>query len=417
MVYSESKIVKDAQLVSNFQWLYEKKVVLYGAGKRGDEAFKILSQLEGANVIAYCETDANKWRHDNQNNEKNGIAVCSMDSLLKANNMRDLLFIITTKSEQGEREIIATIEEKYPDVNMVVTWTAFFLTVYLNIQDNRFRGVYQQWFLERNLLRVNSVMAEFIDSSFEQAMEKDAVLVYQPGKVGSFSIYQSLKKEKIPCAHIHRIADSDKENTAYYARYSELFGLWKNMWGKTGRMKIITMVRDPIRRSVSAMFQGIFQNCICDIQTEMSLYDNAISRIVRDADYGKTGYMFEWFHDELEKTTGIDIYTYDFDKEKGYGIVREGGIEILILVMEKMNQNVDVLKDFVGRNKMQNFTLLRQNVGNDKNYRFLYGDIMKSLQIPSRILDFYYGDNVGMRHFYTEEDIRQFCSRYNRSKV
>ena len=34
---SGDKIVKDALLVSNFQWLYEKKIVLYGAGERGNE--------------------------------------------------------------------------------------------------------------------------------------------------------------------------------------------------------------------------------------------------------------------------------------------------------------------------------------------------------------------------------------------
>lgn len=411
------KIVKDAQLVSNFQWLYEKKIVLYGAGQRGDEAFEILSNLKDANVIAYCETDADRWKHDNQCEKKNGIKVCSLDKLIKYNNIRDILFIITTKSEQGEREIISTIEKNYPDVNLVVTWTAFFLAVYLNIQDKRFQSLYQQWFIERNLLRVNSLMAEFIDSSFECAMEKDTVLVYQPGKVGSFSIYQSLKREKIPCAHIHRIADTDKENTAYYARYPELCELWKKMRDKTENMKIITMVRDPIRRSVSSMFQGIYRNCISDIQTGMSLHDNAVRHVVRDADYGKTGHMFEWFHDEMEQTTGIDIYRYDFNKEKGYGIVKEKGIEILVLVMEKMNQNVDVLKDFVGRDKMQTFTLLRQNVGSDKNYRYLYKNIMKSIRMPSRVLDFYYRNNPGMEHFYTKENMEHFCSIYSGNKI
>lgn len=417
MADSGRNIVRDAQLVSSFEWLYERNIVLYGAGERGDEAYEILSHLEGTHVIAYCETDADRWRSSNQCNEKNGIEVCSLDQLSKAKDIQDILFIITTKSMQNEKEIISIIEENYSEVNLVVTWTAFFLTVYLNIKDKRFDILYQQWFLERNLLRVSSLMAEFINSSFEQVMEKDAILVYQPAKVGSFSIYQSLKKEKIPCAHIHRIADTDRENTSYYARYPELYKLWRTVLPEKKPLKIITMVRDPIGRSVSGMFQCIYQNCISGIQTGMSLYDNAVSCIVHDADYGKNGYMFEWFHEELEKTTGIDIYKYDFNKEEGYGIINENGIDILILVMEKMNQNIDVLREFVGREKMQNFTLLRQNVGSEKNYRFLYKDIVKSLQIPSRVLDFYYKGNSGMDHFYTKEDIEQFCRRYNRNMI
>lgn len=417
MADSGRKVVSDAQLVSNFQWLYEKKIVLYGAGERGDEAFEILSHLEGTNIVAYCETDADRWMRDNQNDEKNGIKVCSLDSLSKVNDISDILFIITTKSEQNERDIISVIEENYSEINLVVTWTAFFLTVYLNIKDKRFDHLYREWFLERNLLRVNSLMAEFINSSFEQVMKKDAILVYQPAKVGSFSIYQSLKKEKIPCAHIHRIADSDGENTSYYARYPELYRLWRDALPEKKRIKIITMVRDPIGRSVSSMFQRIYQNCISDIQTGMSLHDNAVFHIVKDADYGKIGYMFEWFREELEKTTGIDIYKYDFNKEAGYGIIKENGIEILVLVMEKMDQNINVLKDFVGSEKMKNFTLLRQNVGSEKNYRYLYKDIVKSLQIPTRVLDFYYKDNLGMDHFYTKEDVEQFRSRYIRNTI
>lgn len=407
-----SKVIKDAQLVSSFQWLYEKKIVLYGAGERGDEAFEILSRLEGADIIAYCETDADKWRCRNQCNEKNGIEVCSLDDLSKLTDISDILFVITTKSEQNEREIISIIEENYAGINLVVTWTAFFLAVYLNIKDKRFDDLYQKWFLERNMLRVNSLMAEFIDSSFEQVMGKDAILVYQPAKVGSFSIYQSLKKVKIPCAHIHRIADTDGENTSYYARYPELYRLWRGVLPERKQLKIITMVRDPIKRSVSGMFQRIYSNCIIDIQPGMSLYDNAVSCIVGDADYGRNGYMFEWFHEELEKTTGIDIYKYDFNKEEGYGIVQENGIEILILVMEKMDQNIKVIQDFVGSEKMKNFTLLRQNVGSEKNYRYLYKDIVKSLRIPSHVLDFYYKGNFGMDHFYTKEDVEQFYSRY-----
>lgn len=412
MEHLGSKIIKDAQLVSNFQWLYKKKIVLYGAGERGDEAFEILSHLDGADISAYCETDADRWRRNNQNNEKNGIAVCSLDSLSKMNNISDILFIITTKSEKNEREIISIIEENYPGINMVVTWTAFFFTVYLNIKDKRFDDFYQKWFLERNMLRVNSLMVEFVNSSFEQVMAKDAILVYQPAKVGSFSLYQSLKKEKIPCAHIHRIADSDGENTSYYARYPELYRLWRSALTEKKDLKIITMVRDPIGRSVSGMFQRIYTNCIAGIRTGMSLYDNVVSCIVDDADYGKNGYMFEWFHEELEKTTGIDIYKYDFNKEEGYGIVQENGIDILILVMEKLDQNIRVIKDFVGSEKMKNFTLLRQNVGSEKNYRFLYKDIVKSLQIPSRVLDFYYKGNSGMDHFYTKEDVEYYHSRY-----
>ena len=53
-------------------------------------------------------------------NEKNGIAVCSLDSLSEIKDIDDILFVITTKSEQNEQNIISTIEQTYSEINHFV---------------------------------------------------------------------------------------------------------------------------------------------------------------------------------------------------------------------------------------------------------------------------------------------------------
>lgn len=398
-------IIRDFQLTSDFSLLYKKKIVIYGAGERGNEVFEILSHLDKAELVSYCETDVVSWRRSRDRHLKNGLEVLSIEELLSKESADNLIFIIAVKRVQDEDSIIYNLKINCPDVYGIITWTAFYLAVYLNIENGGFDLEYQSWFIERNDLRLNSLMADFIDSSFESAMNEKAIYIYQPGKVGSFSIYQSLKKVGITCSHIHRIVDADGYNSLFYKKYADLFKLWKGKIEKGSCTKIITMVREPIMRSVSSAFQGIYSNCIENMKINENLSQNIIDRIRNDANYGKSGYMLEWFYDELEKATGIDIYQHDFDKEKGYGLIRKNNIEILVLSMEKMNLNADVIKKFVDDERMNSFKLLRENVGNQKNYRYLYEGVKSTLKVPDEILDFYYQKNEKLKHFYTETDI------------
>ena len=413
MKEKRENVIKDGDIVSNFPLLYDKKFVIYGAGERGDEVYEILSNFSGAEIIAYCETDVKTWIQRNNADSKNGIRVLSLDELVNGLNVGEMIFIVATKSVIAEKEIIENIETNYDAIRSLVTWTAFYLSVLLNIRNKRFGKIYQEWFIERNELRVNSMMAEFIDSSFESAMNKDGILVYQPAKVGSFSVYQGIKKLHIPCAHIHRIIDVDGRYSSYYKNYSELHHIWKNMQNERQKIKIITLVRDPVMRSISAIFQCIFPNCVSDMELGKNLYDNVLLYIKKDAEYGKYGYMFEWFNDELRNLTGIDIYKYDFNKDDGYGIIKDQKYEILCLTMEKLDQNEEVIKNFIGGERGKNFRLLRENIGTEKNYRYLYENVKKIIKIPKDILDFYYKENQAMKYFYTDEYINELLNRYD----
>src|SRR5262245_22896629 len=95
-----------------------------------------------------------------------------------------------------------------------------------------------------------------------------AVLVYQMGKVGSGSVMHALKAEAVPAFHVHNLAPDQLARSG--ALHRNAFGRFDidYTWyigcalsrriqaAPPGRrFRVITLVRDPIAREVSGIFQ------------------------------------------------------------------------------------------------------------------------------------------------------------------
>ena len=61
---------------------------------------------------------------------------------------------------------------------------------------------------------------------------------------------------------------------------------------------------------------------------------------------------------------------------------------------------------------VENFNLVKTNVGRDKLYRFAYEELKNTIDIPESILDFYYENNKAMDHFYTKREKEQFRKKW-----
>jgi hypothetical protein len=132
-------------------------------------------------------------------------------------------------------------------------------------------------------------------------------------------------------------------------------------------------------------------------------------------DYYFTNYLrvempFKWFDEEFKIATKIDIFDYPFDKDSGYTIIKKGKIEVLLMTLEKLNDNEQTIRDFVGD---QSFSLNHKNDGSKKWYSDLYDSFKKRHYLNEEELKFYY-DNDVVRHFYTGEQIEKFKSKWNK---
>jgi hypothetical protein len=123
--------------------------------------------------------------------------------------------------------------------------------------------------------------------------------------------------------------------------------------------------------------------------------------------------MFNWFDNELKAFFGIDVYAHPFDREKGYSIIKQGNIEVLVMKMEKLNSLESVIGEFIGAPQ---FKLVNDNVGSNKIYKYLYKNVKDAVKIPREIFSVCYG-NPRMSHFYTEEEKAAFLKKWEKNIV
>jgi hypothetical protein len=270
---------------------------------------------------------------------------------------------------------------------------------------------------------------------------KPPVIVYQMGKVGSSTIQRSLKALNldVPIFHVHylsksRVEELEKERQKYFR--TEKFGLLKRPWmyqflreelikrfdGK--KWKILSLTRDPVARNISAFFENLEFKQISE-QTEFEVksdYYNIDPIIIKSDDLEKLAILFfdrfkhdsplDFFDRELKSVFGIDVYSSDFPKTKGYKIYSGEKADAVIIKLEYLNQCVQLaFKEFLN---LENFTLINTNIGNQKDYAAFYSQFKDFIIFPNHYLNKMYQSKY-MQHFYSDEEIKQFRYKWFRA--
>ncbi|WP_299763688.1 putative capsular polysaccharide synthesis family protein [uncultured Dokdonia sp.] len=238
-------------------------------------------------------------------------------------------------------------------------------------------------------------------------LKQEPVLVFTMAKVGSSSVYHSLKKQSdIPCFHIHSLSIEEeeqakaicKEKGVYPGSRSPVFILHKYLLEKERRYKVISLVRNPIERNLSAFFEAFeihmgvpahhFKGSLQDI--EKAFYEKL------DHSYCK-----DWFDNHLKDGIGVDVYAYAFAKAKGYTMIKGNQTDILLLKTTLDDTlKSKLIGDFCG---VENFTLENYNVTDAKKGATLYADFKSYIRFPKSYLESQL-ESKYMNHFFTEEE-------------
>jgi hypothetical protein len=264
------------------------------------------------------------------------------------------------------------------------------------------------------------------------------IIIYQMGKVGSSSIKKTLDKLNLdnPIYHVHfltkkLVLKSEKDRKPFFRtdKHHLLQRPWLNQFLikkienglNEGKWKIITLTRDPVARNISAFFENLevhvqksndkftIESDIWGIEpTEVKLGD--IHNLI--AIFFDKFYHFdpmEFFDREIKGIFGTDVYSTEFPTSRGYKIYNDEMSEILLVRLENLNECAQkAFADFIGIN---NLVLSTQNVGSEKKYAPLYREFKKSIVFPKGYIDQMY-DSKYMRHFYNQEEIKKFRSKW-----
>lgn len=257
--------------------------------------------------------------------------------------------------------------------------------------------------------------------------------MYQMGKVGSSTVKASLRAampERI-IYHVHALTEPElafaeetfREN--WSERPANPHTLWESQHlletlrssdRAAESRQIVTLVRDPIARNVSAFFE------IMDVQLGFG-YEERLRAVGLTEVVGELERFFweefpdhdlplRWFDDQIKGVFGIDVFERPFDRARGYDIYEnDAGVRLLVLKLERLSECVGAaMKEFLG---LETFELVPKNVGEEKYYTDAYRRFLERVTVPEPYLDRMYGSRLA-RHFYEPEELAELRSGWSR---
>lgn len=245
-----------------------------------------------------------------------------------------------------------------------------------------------------------------------------AVLVYQMGKVASKSVALSVARyPEISAFHLHILSPSNYEaaerqqrtllgddDVSYVLDASRI--VYHGLIATGQPTKIVTLVREPIGRNISAYFQNLdFWWKRPDAHRNIPM-SKLVDRFLRDFPHHEP---LTWFDNEFRPATGVDVYSLPFPQQRGFQQIHAGPLEILVL---RHDLDDRIKASCLGMLlAIDDFRLLRENTAEGKRYREKYKEFQKSVRLPPTYIDEMLGSRY-TRHFFPREEIEQIRGRW-----
>jgi hypothetical protein len=264
---------------------------------------------------------------------------------------------------------------------------------------------------------------------------RERIILYQMGKVGSSTIFKSFCQLGLDKNFaLHRVYYFTQEGLEFVEKYvGQTYGdfinfpysfknqIWRSSllrnkldknYLKTKKCKVITLVREPISRNISAFFQTLdwFVTRKEDEFPNREAYLQEVARCFWEK--YPHDIPLTWFDDEPKRALEIDVFASEFPKSKGYKIYRGEFADLLLLKLEKLNEcSQQAIAEFLG---IDNFVLDNANVGRRKQYSETYTDLLSSITIPKSYINKMY-DSKYTKHFYSAQEIEFFQQKWLKS--
>lgn len=224
-------------------------------------------------------------------------------------------------------------------------------------------------------VKLKNDIRSLIPSYFYQlSMQQPPVFIFQMGKVASSSIYFSIHKQyEGICIHAHSFSEYDKKR--------EVRLLNKAFHQKGISLKVISLVREPISRNISAFFQN-FERFTGFKYSQNPYSTEELSQLFL-LNYRHNIPLY-WFDFNMKSNLGIDVFDTPFPIE-GHVVIEKENVELLILRHDLDDLKKEkIIADFIG---MNNFKLINTNIGNEKLYASTYKEF-KKLSLPKSYIDY-----------------------------
>jgi hypothetical protein len=242
---------------------------------------------------------------------------------------------------------------------------------------------------------------------------RSPIIVYQMGKVGSSSLYAGLRALylNVPVYQCHMLNNLDAIEESVHKMYPTAppilpqveigRALRREIEQKKGtRWNLISMVREPVARNISAFFQNL--KVMLPDTRELLASDR------RDADWLSDEFInhfahnapAQWFDSQMRDVFDIDVFATRFPIERGYQTYSGPNAHLLLIRYDNLNECITpALSEFLG---IHPFTLPRANVTAEKELRDLYRRFLAT-PLPMDYVNRMYATQYA-KHFWTDAE-------------
>ena len=260
---------------------------------------------------------------------------------------------------------------------------------------------------------------------------RPVVLVHQMARVGSITVLRALRRDLpgLDFYHTHYLnPDTIARFRAQFDRIHSVTGvagLHREFLaarhlrrlldrGVSGRWRIVTLVRDPVARTVSAFlmhFPYAYPEHGLRFLEDPGNVPALIDMFLAESELERA-FTLDWFEREVEAVFGIDVYATPFPHEAGHAFCSGAFADLLVLRLEDLDRaGPGALAAFLGTTPI---ALETQNRSAESSYGETHGRFLEALRLPAWFLDRMYDSRLAL-HFYRPEERASLRSAWTRS--
>jgi len=238
---------------------------------------------------------------------------------------------------------------------------------------------------------------------------KDIVINYQMGKVGSTTVSRYFRDKGYTEWHVHRFTDfyiHEKKRKMPILKILERLVLKFVLW-RGCNIKIVCGYRDPLLRNISMFFET-FNGVYVDKDIKLLEYSDLEELYKENFPHNSS---IHWFNEEFNRILNIDIFKHPFNKEAGYCVIQKDNVEIFLYQIEKLNSLEAILRNFFND---YGYKIIRSNSAINKEYSDHYELFKSKYKVDDRTLLQMYNSKA-VKYFYTEGQIQEMIQRWAKS--
>lgn len=283
----------------------------------------------------------------------------------------------------------------------------------------------------RQGIRRSQALTEFLQSvqfEFEHPPDGPVILVHETTQAGSGPLLRALENT-FPRANVYHTHYLNPDTIrGHHAQFTALFrqtgqaGVHHEFMaartlasrlraGVRSPWKIITLVRDPMARTISAFFRHFRLNhpgFEKGYEADPAHLDRLIQLFLADDEHER-GVTLEWFDREVRDVFGIDVFRRPFPKDAGYDTYGSDTCAMLVLRTEDLDRvGARAIGSFLGIVELR---IESENQPARAGYAAAYAEFVERIRMPTAYLDAMYGSRLA-RHFYSDAEIEAFRSRW-----